>query len=1543
MSQDTSKAGETIREVPFGTLRDESIGSRFPKNIVKTSKYTILTFLPLNTFEQLKKVGNFYFMVLSLVLYIGELEWLYAQSLKAYSTFLTLVIMMAVSAVMAALDDYRRHKSDVEMNSQLACLVLGPGNVKNITWSQVQVGDILLVKSEEEFPADLVPLFCSGDEGSCYVSTANLDGETNLKLKGAPACTQNALCGSGAAGLDGSADGAADASTASATAVKLSAEPPLLDRAVEKLMRLGGVVSAEPPQVSIHTFTGSLKLDTVEEALGAKQIFLRGTVLRNTAWAVGVVVYTGADTRVVRNSRKSPMKLSNLERVVNVSMLVFLFAQGAMALISDIFFNVTASEHESYWYLYPGDTKDDYILPDPIGWWVTFFGLYSNLIPISLYATVEICNAAQAFFIASDLEMFDRDLNFPAMARSTNLCQELGQVMYVFSDKTGTLTQNLMELKRVSISGEAYGHVCEEQGFQGAPAIRDALRKPARAEAINAFLEVLSVSHTVMVSTNQNGVKKFEAESPDEDALVSTAAELGWKFEGRNASMALVDVDTIDGKCRRQCYNILALNAFTSARKRMSVVAQKVPAPGSDDKAEYLLLVKGADNMMMERGVAADPHLEAHLTMFAQEGLRTLVIGRRRIPEAEFSSWIKEYESAQRALVDRDHALAAVAEKVETRLELLGATAIEDKLQVGVGDTIMRIRRAGVRLWVLTGDKLETARNIGYSTRVLSDEMEVLILDVNHGDKVAEVEQRLSSFDPVTQDTTADGSGTKTVGLMVTGLALEMITDGKLEARFLEIAQRCSVLIACRVSPLQKAQLVKLVRMGVKPTPVTLAVGDGANDVPMLQEAQVGVGICGREGRQAVNAADFAIGQFRFLQRLLLVHGRLNYIRACKFTLYTYWRSAAQVLLIFYYTFACGSGLSIFEDKTRMTFSVITSIPIIATGMFDRDMSDEIMLEHSSVYEVGRLGLDLNARKMSEEFASALVHSLLMYGVALLALPGMDVHEAGDYYCFGTAVYTCLIVVTTYRVAYLTAWWNWASVASIALAIFMYVLFLVIYGHWKSIEPPMYMVPYHTASNVPFWILVISVSLMAIVIDFSITYYQSQFVPRNDELIFEKVSSGQLLKMTEDPPPEQMPKIKPALKKQMSSFAFDHPLEVPRHQLIGSINPTAGDTSLGDVQPDTIGVQKPLEISEQMSPNLKSPKSPKGDTSKERFLEKSHTFTEIHAPSEHPFAQQKIPSVPFKISWWMVLTVTFTAGVILSILGVIALICSGSARQLRIQYDGDSSDGPMGTKSEEIHRHRCAIRSIGSTTSCTFDVTVAEDMEAPISVFYLVEPFFQNYGQYVITVVQAELEGGEPKESSRQKCKDTKSGKDASGQWMVPCGLMATSLFNDTFEILGMNGGSAVAIDETGIAWESEVKRFDNPSDYGKRPNTSWLYNRYNMPGIQQGQKDEHFIVWMRPEALATTQKPYGTLQKSLKAGDRLTLRINASFPVESLDARKELVLTTLTSFGGRDHGLGVFLIVAGILCLVDGAVVLGIGLLCPRRLGEHRDRGRLT
>merc|ERR1719330_1197633 len=365
---------------------------------------------------------------------------------------------------------------------------------------------------------------------------------------------------------------------------------------------------------------------------------------------------------------------------------------------------------------------------------------------------------------------------------------------------------------------------------------------------------------------------------------------------------------------------------------------------------------------------------------------------------------------------------------------------------------------------------------------------------------------------------------------MVTGAALDVVFREagllgveQLKASFLELATSCSIVIACRVSPMQKALMVKLVREGVKPTPVTLAVGDGANDVPMIQEAQVGVGIAGREGRQAVNNSDFSIGQFSFLKRLLLVHGRWNYRRICKFTLYTFWRNNVQVLLIFFYTFYSGfSGTSIFDDWIRLSFNFLCSIPIMATGCFDQDITAQIALEHPNLYDRGRLGRDLSIRKILQTQLSAVVHSLVLYWVTWATWEGMALTGVGDYYTFGTAVYTCMLVDMNYRVAFINITQNRYTIGAVLFSFVCYGIFLVVYPCTPLVNlftPNMYMVPMKMVSSIPFWLcLVCTVALVMGLDTFFLMFYRRFVGHGQDRAIYRKLG------WNEDAPKAPTPK-----------------------------------------------------------------------------------------------------------------------------------------------------------------------------------------------------------------------------------------------------------------------------------------------------------------------------------------------------------------------------------------------------------------------------------
>uniref|UniRef100_A0A8D0TWN9 Phospholipid-transporting ATPase n=1 Tax=Sus scrofa TaxID=9823 RepID=A0A8D0TWN9_PIG len=494
----------------------------------------------------------------------------------------------------------------------------------------------------------------------CYVETANLDGETNLKIR---------------QGLSHTAD----------------------MQTREALRRLSGTVECEGPNRHLYDFTGNLNLDGKSPvALGPDQILLRGTQLRNTQWVFGIVVYTGHDTKLMQNSTKAPLKRSNVEKVTNVQILVLFGILLAMALVSSVgalYWN--GSQGGKNWYIKKMGDSDNF------GYnLLTFIILYNNLIPISLLVTLEVVKYTQALFINWDTDMYYLENDTPAMARTSNLNEELGQVKYLFSDKTGTLTCNIMNFKKCSIAGVTYGDSCD---FDDPRLLKNIEDRHPTAPCIQEFLTLLAVCHTVVPERDGDSII-YQASSPDEAALVKGARKLGFVFTARTPYSVI-----IEAMGQEQTFGILNVLEFSSDRKRMSVIA-RTPS------GQLRLYCKGADNVIFERLSKDSKYMEetlCHLEYFATEGLRTLCVAYADLSERDYEEWLKVYHEASTLLKDRTQRLEDCYELIEKNLLLLGATAIEDRLQAGVPETIATLLKAEIKIWVLTGDKQETAINIG--------------------------------------------------------------------------------------------------------------------------------------------------------------------------------------------------------------------------------------------------------------------------------------------------------------------------------------------------------------------------------------------------------------------------------------------------------------------------------------------------------------------------------------------------------------------------------------------------------------------------------------------------------------------------------------------------------------------------------------------------------------------------------------------------------------------------------------------------------------
>lgn len=784
--------------------------------------------------------------------------------------------------------------------------VSGKARFKKDYWKSVQVGDFVRIYNEDQIPADIVILSTSDPDGACYVETKNLDGETNLKVRQALHSGRNI-------------------------------------KHAKDCEQTEFVIETEPPHGNLYQFSGAARwaqkdpknqsdsgTDMVEP-ISINNLLLRGCSLRNTEWILGVVVFTGQETKIMLNAGMTPSKRSRIARELNWDVIYNFAILFFMCLVSGIINGVTWSQgNNSLDYFEFGSIGNNPSMNGFITFWASII-LFQNLVPISLYISLEIIRTIQAFFIYSDTFMYYEKVDYPCTPKSWNISDDLGQIEYIFSDKTGTLTQNVMEFKKCSVNGVPYGEAYTEaqagmQRRQGIdvetegekahkqialdrvkmledlrkmhpnPYLHDDELTFVAPDFINDldghsgkdqklanehFMLSLALCHTVITERTPGDPPKieFKAQSPDEAALVATARDCGFTVLGRSNDGIILN---IMGEERE--YKILNTLEFNSSRKRMSAII-RMP------DGKIVLFCKGADSVIYSRLKKGEQQqlrqsTAEHLEMFAREGLRTLCVAWKELDEQQYQIWNKEHDLAAGAIVNREDKLETVSDVIERDLMLIGGTAIEDRLQDGVPDTIALLADAGIKLWVLTGDKVETAINIGFSCNLLSNDMDLIVFKA--GDDTieaaeAELNKHMATFGITGSDAELKAARKNheppgpTHAIVIDGDALTVVLEEQLRQKFLLLCKQCKSVLCCRVSPSQKAAVVQMVKDGLDV--MTLSIGDGANDVAMIQEADVGVGIAGEEGRQAVMSSDYAIGQFRFLQRLVLVHGRWSYRR----------------------------------------------------------------------------------------------------------------------------------------------------------------------------------------------------------------------------------------------------------------------------------------------------------------------------------------------------------------------------------------------------------------------------------------------------------------------------------------------------------------------------------------------------------------------------------------------------------------------------------------------------------------------------------------
>ncbi|KAH3672883.1 hypothetical protein WICPIJ_009994 [Wickerhamomyces pijperi] len=765
---------------------------------------------------------------------------------------------------------------------------------------------------------------------------------------------------------------------------KLRIAPPLTQNLpLDDLKNILATVTA--PTKSIHSFLGKLNYDGQSTGLTIDNTMWANTVLASGT-AIGCVVYTGIDTRQAMNTTKSGVKTGLLELEINriskiLCVCVFILSFGLVAIHG----------FTSTWYI---DV-------------MRFLILFSTIIPVSLRVNLDLAKSVYAYQIEHDQDIED------TIVRTSTIPEDLGRIEYLLSDKTGTLTQNDMELKKLHLGTVSYASDTMDivtDHVKNIDSKSNSHNKRDLGNRVRDLVTTLAICHNV-TPTIEDGEITYQAASPDEVAIVKFTEQVGLSlFKRDRHSITLMH----DATRQAMNYNILQVFPFNSDTKRMGIVVQDVK------KDELWFLQKGADTVM-SKIVQSNDWLDEETGNMAREGLRTLVIGRKKLSTKLYDTFKEKYARASSAMLDRDSEMQRViSQYLESDLELLGLTGVEDKLQKDVKSSIELLRNAGVKIWMLTGDKVETARCVSVSARLISRGQYVHTIT-----KMTKPEGAMNALDFVRIN--------KSACLLIDGESLGLYLR-HFRQEFFDIVVHLPCVIACRCTPQQKADVAVFIReiTGKR----VCCIGDGGNDVSMIQCADVGVGIVGKEGKQASLAADFSITQFCHLTTLLLWHGRNSYKRSAKLGQFVMHRglliSVAQAIFSItsqYEPIALITGFLMVGYATCYTM-----MPVFAL-VYDYDIQKEVCFVFPELYHELTSGKSLS-------YATFFVWcgiSLYQGGVIQLFSQYFTSIDPSDFTKMVSLCFTALILNELAMVVIEIHGWSWQMIFSQAATLVVFI------------------------------------------------------------------------------------------------------------------------------------------------------------------------------------------------------------------------------------------------------------------------------------------------------------------------------------------------------------------------------------------------------------------------------------------------------------------------------------------------------------------------
>ena len=1035
----------------------------FESNKITTSKYQWFNFFPKILMEQFSYIANVYFLIISILQSIKEISYSNGSPIM----LIPFSFIVLINGIKEIYEDCKRKKMNDIDNNRL-CLVYDINENKfiNKKWEEIKLGDIIKINKNEIIPCDMILLESSESNGICFVEPKNINGESNLYMKEInPYWKKNFIFYS------------------DITYICMTKKPN------ENLYRFKASLYEIQYKINKNgNSTVNFDRNNKEFYYNEKNFILRGMILRQTNYIVGSAIYIGHNTKSMINSPKTKNKRTKLEKKMNKLVMYIFFFQIYLSFMTSIVNLLQNNKNSGFIRNFIDLNLNQEHLEIINGYKIvkflkimgTWIIIMTNFVPISLLTTFVFSKLCYGYFVSKDIDMVNKKNLVGAKVHSSNLNEELGQIKYIFTDKTGTLTQNKMKFKSFTVglnsygdhdnnkyenilfnkkNKDKYGEIDDVDFNDSNHNLKEDLfdKRDNISKNMEHFFYNLSLCNDVHIDTKQlenNGIIEYTTSSSDEKCLINFSRYCGFILKNKTVDNIAIIERVLDNENNFEIveFNVCNTLEFTSERKRMSVIVKKK----DDNENKYILYIKGSDNIIDELLSKESKNSIEYLNImnkvneYSNKGLRTLLFGYKELNISEYKQFNEEYLLLLEDMEENNNLnkLYQLYSEIENNIILIGATAIEDKLQYKAEETINKFINIGIKICMLTGDKLETAQNIAKSCKLISPDMDIIHVEYNKIIDNNPIKNLKNYLTFLTKSSFSKNINNRYC-LLITGDVLSKIFASEETIKiFNKLFKKSTSIICSRVSPKQKSKLVNIIKSINKE--VCLAVGDGANDVGMITEANVGVGIYGREGSEASRVSDYSINQFYHLQKLILYHGREAYRKNSYFVIYNFYKNIIFVSPMFFFGFInFFSGMTLYEPFLHQLYNVLYSIfPIFYFSIFDREYEPEFLLNNPKYYIQGMNNECFNIFIVIKYIIFGFVEGLLLMlsSFIFFYFNNESGYNLDNLYSYGTVIFSGIIISVNLEVLLKSKIIDIFSICLIFLSIFTFFLGIILFS-----------------------------------------------------------------------------------------------------------------------------------------------------------------------------------------------------------------------------------------------------------------------------------------------------------------------------------------------------------------------------------------------------------------------------------------------------------------------------------------------------------------